>query len=212
MEIDVRFEILNSEVTYASLRAGFMITLDCLLRDSLNQSESANGPFGFLDRIPRLAGTAPQIQLECLLTTWNALQDESRVILSPMDRFVCMAATELLAQLCAENNQRILHMVWQGPRTLATNPDFWLYSKIRCFQAGQDWSAIIYPTVADENAHDFGQIQDLPGLSGENDELLNTVGRWRADGAVLLNSGGLLNVTEQDIVRTFFEEHPELLG
>lgn len=212
METDVRYEILTSEVTYTALRAAFLTTLDCLLRESLEQGDGQLGSSGFLDWIPALAGTAPQVQLECLLSAWGTLQNEKSDILTPIEQCVCLAATEVLAQLSAEKNQRLLSMIWQSPRVLVTCPDHWLYSKIRCFQSGQDWSAVLYPTVMGENELVLAQIHDVPSQFGRNDDILDVVGRWRAEKAILLNSVGLLNVTEQDIVRTFFEEHPELLA
>jgi hypothetical protein len=43
-------------------------------------------------------------------------------------------------------------------------------------------------------------------------DLLDFVGRWRASRETLLNSSGLLNENEQDMIRAFFEEHPQLLS
>ena len=42
-------------------------------------------------------------------------------------------------------------------------------------------------------------------------QLLEIVGRWRVFRDVFENSSGLLNPNEQNMIRAFFEEHPQLL-
>ena len=69
----------TDEMLYAAFRAAFVLTLDCMLRESLDRQQMRRQASGFLDVYPVLQGTAPQIQLECLLQTWDHLQQAESV-------------------------------------------------------------------------------------------------------------------------------------
>ncbi len=215
MDSSFSHAVSRCELHYAAFRAAFLTTLDCLLRDSLEPSKSVDDSCGFLDRIPFLSSTAPQIQLECLFRTWHRPADQLPTLI---DQCVIYAATEMLAELCKAENQPLLAMIWQGPRTLQTAPDMWLLSKIRAFQ-------VMFPTVAaialpcrftevrtEQRMQAMTSCDMTEDRSYERDMegLIRLLGRWRMNREVLVNTGDLLTSEEQDILRAFFEEHPRL--
>lgn len=205
---------LTNEIHYAAFRTAFVLTMDCMLRDSLGEQHPIAQPGGFLDVYPLLHGTAPQIQLECLLLTWGHLHEIDKS-LTPFDHGVIHAACEALAKMGELTTCSALCSVWNGPKLMTTARDHWLTSKVRVLQLTQDQK------MASELVRLGKKIDDQPPVSAAFSatealdpmaELLNVVGCWRASGDVILGSTGLLTEEEQDILRFFFEEQPGLLG
>lgn len=206
------------EVQYAAFRAGFLTTLDCLLGQDLDDSPADSMSCGFLDRIPLLSSTAPQVQLQCLFQAWHRLNSTEVSFSLPIDRCVTHAAMELLAQLSLSDDQMRLKLIWRGPRALQTKADFWLYSKIRAIQVAQ---------TPDGGSHEANPLQRLgsdrlfraasafagtiyPSIHCEIDELIRTVGLWRVRPEMLEQADGLLTSNEKGVLREYFEEHPGL--
>ncbi len=203
-----------NEIYYAAFRTAFVLTMDCMLRDSLDKQRPIAPAGGFLDVYPLLCGTAPQIQLECLLMTWGHLQEIDKS-LTPFDHGVIHAACEALAKMGELTTCSALCSVWNGPKLMTTASDHWLTSKVRVLQLTQDQK------MASELARLEEKIDDRPPVSAAFSasealdpmaELLNVVGCWRASGDIILRSTGLLTEEEQDILRFFFEEQAGLLG
>jgi hypothetical protein len=231
------------DLSYVAFRAAFVKTLDCLLRVSLSPDEQDFGGCGFLDRIPLLEGTAPQVQLECLLVAWDLLKNEAEtegmhraVDLADSDVVsvsgsghargnqmlrdcVQSAAFEELAAVSEHNDRILLKMIWAGPRNVKTRPDHWLYSKVRAMQACEDAAipdtgSVRMGSACGSSPRELLMESDpLSEVSEQSDigQLLEIVGRWRVFRDVFENSSGLLNQNEQNMIRAFFEEHPQLL-
>ena len=250
METELRLSIARCEICYAGFRAAFHDTLNCLLRQYVDPSDDAGRRCGFLDGIAMLASTAPQVQLECLFRTWQHVVDPRTTFPTPLDHCVLYAALDSLAGAAISGDQRLLQLVWQGPRQIVTPADCWLPARVRCLQALHQW---LLPGGLDDirpardfrpdrnskpdrdtrPARDVGPAQGSQlgaGAEGEHsirhqkptgrrgldrrqdrDELLDTVGRWTVDEAILVASEGLLNKNEVVVIRTFFQEHPRLL-
>lgn len=208
------------EIHYAAFRAAFLTTLDCLLRDSLDQTDSAEPMAGFLDRIPLLSATATQVQLESLFRAWHRLADQTLTGPSLIDQCVVHAAVELLSQLAEKDDQRVLRQVWRGPRALKTSADSWLSSKIRCVQLMTATAGVtalpcqLHSPVADQVFRQTAHVMQQTGGLSERaaDELFPIVGQWRIDREVLANLDELLTPEEQGLLMAFFEEHPSLFG
>lgn len=212
---DSRYQLPAGDLLYGSFRAAFICTLDCLLLAELASDNCEHNSCGFLDRIPLLSRTAPQVQLESLLSTWRKLQENNGNAESILDHCVCHAALEELAAVSLTDDRSVLKSVWSGPRQIETEPDHWLHSKIRCLQISQPERSL--PPGCDQmnriTACDLLQRFEFEAnLAGNSAELLETVGRWTVNHEVLINSAGLLNDNEQNIIRAFFEEHPRLLS
>ena len=203
----------SDEMLYAAFRAAFVVTLDCMLRESLDQQHTAARASGFLDVYPVLRGTAPQIQLECLLGTWDHVyRGENQ--LSRLDACVMDAACDTLARTGEQESRTTLASVWRGPLTLKTAPDHWVTSKIRVLQLAMDESHADELAQLGHALNDRGtsphELRPLE-TSAPMDDLLTIVGRWTASKVILLESRGLLTEAEEDILRIFFEEQPGLL-
>lgn len=204
----------NCAITYAALRAAFVTTLDSLLRYSLDPLSDCRHPAEFFDCFPTLRGTAPQIQLECVLRTWERWSQGNINVPDLQDNFVFFAAYNALARMAGERQGNSLRVVLNGPKHMPLSADHWLASKTRCLQIGTSNPA--QTTLLREASQTAGPIPSLkadsatePDSAGQ--ELLELVGRWVASREVILGSTGLLTQQEQDILRAFFEEHPSLV-
>ncbi len=199
--------------TCAAFRAAFVTTLDSLLRYSLDPSWAYERPSGIFDCFPMLDSVAPQIQLECLLRTWSRWHQGLADNFDLLDDCVLHAAREALSKISLEPDAKPLSVVLNGPRGINQPADHWLCSKTRCLQvAGQ---APLRPAFLRE----FTAIDDRCPWSGTEfaaeadagrEELLNLLGRWVADRGAVLGSQELLTPAEQEMLQTFFEEHPGL--
>lgn len=202
----------DCEITYTAMRAAFVSTLDSLLRYALDPDSVSDNSTGFMSCFPMLNGMAPQIQMECVLKTWQRLtaSPDAHVLL---DELVLYAALETLAGVSSEKQTASLRVVLNGPRVLTAEPEHWIHSKTRCIQiAGPTPRQAVF-------LRELQQIEDpCPWLDSEigsnwcenREELLDLVGRWVARKDVILGSEGLLTQDEQDLLRAFFEEHPGL--
>jgi len=201
------------EMLYAAFRAAFVATLDCMLRESLDRQQVLAKATGFLDVYPILQGTAPQIQLECLLQTWDRLQ-QGESSLTDFDHCVVHAAYETLAKMGELTTRPALSRVWKGPQNVVTASDHWLVSKVRTLQLTAD------EKLTDKKILLEAQLNDCPSVSGmfmedkaesASYDVVSVVGRWKASALVIFGSKGLLTDDEQDILRIFFEEQAGLL-
>lgn len=204
---------VTDEMHYAAFRAAFVLTLDCMLREALDRENSAARPGGFLDIYPVLLGTAPQIQLECLLKTWDHMQREETQ-LTQFDQGVINAAFEALAKMGEMMTRPSLSNVWKGPKLISTSCDHWVTSKARTLQLSQDETASGALVRLERRLDDHTAVSArLPAgeISIATDAVFTVVGRWKAAKDVVLGSKGLLTDEEQDILRIFFEEQSGLL-
>jgi hypothetical protein len=203
----------TDEMLYAAFRAAFVSTLDCMLRDALDHQNAVSRSGGFLDVYPVLQGTAPQIQLECLLRAWDHVHD-SRTPLTRFDHGVINAACEALAKMGELTTSPSLSSVWKGPRLIATACDHWVTTKVRVLQLTLDEKTSSEFVRLENRLEDHYLVSETfsgTGTRGSFEELIDVVGRWRASGDVVLGSKGLLTADEQDILRVFFEEQSGLL-
>lgn len=201
-------------ITYAALRAAFVTTLDSLLRYSLDPLSDCQRPVEFFDCFPTLRGTAPQVQLECILRTWERWNHGNINVPDLQDDFVFFAAYDTLARMSSERQNHSLQVVLNGPKPLRPIVDQWIVSKTRCLQIGTPGPPQL--SLLREVSQFNGRKPSLSSEpAAESDpawqELLELVGRWAASRDLVLGSTGLLTPEEQDILRAFFEEHPSLV-
>ena len=203
----------NDEMFYAAFRAAFVMTLDCLLRESLDREKSTVNPGGFLDVFPVLQGTAPQIQLECLFQTWDRL-DRQTTEFTPLDHCVVHAGYEALAKMGQMSARPNLTSAWKGPKPMAIANDHWVTSKARARQLALDEKMDNLVVQIENKMND--QLASEAVFSGLEQtspkvEISDIVGRWTASREIVLGSVGLLTDEEQDLLRIFFEEQSGLL-
>ena len=204
----------HCQITYAALRAAFVTTLDSLLRYSLDPSSSRQRPSELFDCFPSLSGTAPQIQLECLLRTWERWSQHQAGEPDLLDDCVFFAAYETLARIASERQEKTLAVVLNGPKAMPSPADHWIASKSRCLQL------VSSNPLKSRYLRNLGRMENsalcLGSTSADESEsaeedLGDLVGRWAARREVVVGSKGLLTENEQDILRAFFEEHQGLV-
>lgn len=197
---------------YAACRISFLRTLDLLLDEFIAESSSPER-YGYMDHIPMLRGTAPQVQLELLLRTWHALAHTEPGQLKFEQQVVCFATTCELAQASVDDDRRIMRRVSRGPVATDMADLTWLATRVRLLQmtlpfASQAGVLQIESQVA---ADDLADVRAAGGLSpSEVQALHDIVSRWRVPADMLKKTAGLLTSTERDIVNGFFQEHPQL--
>ncbi len=202
------------QITCAAFRAAFVTTLDSLLRYALDPLAAYERPAGIFDCFPMLNAVAPQIQLECLLRTWSRRNRESPDSADVLDDCVLHAAWESLARISRDRNTTLLNVVLSGPTTMTAAASQWLCSQARCLQvAGPEplRPAFLWELTEIDEPSLRSRTESAADSASDRDELLNLVGRWVADRNVVLGSQGLLTPAEQEMLQTFFEEHPGLV-
>ena len=203
----------HDEMQYAAFRAAFVLTLDCLLRESLDREKSTSNPSGFLDVFPVLQGTAPQIQLECLFRTWARL-DQPTAEFSSLDHCVIHAGYEALAKMGQMSARPNLTSAWKGPIALVTMNDHWVTSKARARQLAMEEKTANLVSRIQSKMNDHQPLEAAfsgPEQTSGSDDMTDIVGRWIASRDIVLGSVGLLTAEEQDLLRIFFEEQTGLL-
>ena len=204
---------LNNEMLYTAFRAAFVLTLDSMLRESLEHKDVVTRPSGFLDVYPALQGSAPQIQLECLLQTWDRLHRDE-VDLTPLDHCVVNAAYEALAKMGELAARPGLSSVWKGPKSIEMASDAWVTSKVRLIQLAMEEPSVSHILRMEKELDDRRPVFHAFSASDPCEsrfDLTEIVERWAASGTIIFGSLGLLTDEEQDLLRIFFEEQPGLL-
>lgn len=203
----------DCDLVYLGFRAAFVTLIDDLMGETLQLRPDTQPRRGFLERFALLESTAPQVQLECLLTTWDRLV--GRRDLRLLDECVCQAALELLAELAASDSQSLLRMAWAGPRATTVPLDHWVGSWVRAVQitglpVRSTWQLDMLHHVSADSRGALFQLDERQ--REERNALLELVGRWRVSARLTEAGQGLLADTERDLMRSFFEEHPGLSG
>ncbi|MEY3459375.1 MAG: hypothetical protein RL215_2532 [Planctomycetota bacterium] len=197
-------------ITYLTLRAAFLCSLDSLLRNSLAPGHREESEGDFLRFYPPLSGMAPQVQMECVLKTWHRLNTTQRDFPSPLDARILYAATELLANLAADHQHPMLRVLFDGPRQIGHLNDHWLPARARCLQISRETrfsQGILEELALCETASEQILEPDSAACQGE---ILEILGKWRISGSLIQWGEGLLTADEKELVRDFFEEHPGL--
>jgi len=198
------------DLTYVTLRAAFLLSLDGLLRYSLEPTKSERNGSDLLHFYPPLAGMAPQIQMETVLRTWNRWSHTNNSSPSPLEARILFAATELLASLATDRQNPLLRVVFEGPRNVHHLNSHWLPSRVRCLQLSRENGisrGILQELTIAAAPHEQLVANESPAFEGE---VLEALGRWRVHPQMLQWGEGLLTDDEMELVRDFFEEHPGL--
>ena len=213
MDMDLCSQLRKSPIFYVGCRVAFLRTFDCLLNAFISTS-SASARRGFLEQVPLFVGTAPQVQLAALLETWRELCTAGRGILLVPHQVVCLCSLCELADTAERNDRRLIHRAIHGPESVDPGDVLWLASRCRLMQmmlpfSSQAGSLQMSSGIA---AVDQDPVRSAGGVSQANlASLCDLLGQWHVRPSIVLNSQGLLTATEQEMLRTFFTEHPHLL-
>lgn len=201
---------IEDNLTYASLRAAFLLTFDELMQYALAPARAESRPVELMDFFPPLKGIAPQIQLECILRTWQSTRIHSASNFSAIDTRILLASTELLASMAAESENPMLRVVFHGPQNIQSINDHWLVARIRCMQISwkSDHRRMLYQELGTSATPQTGSNRHTDCVVDES--VWEILGKWRVCKNLYQYGSGLLTNAEMELVRDFFEEHSML--
>ncbi len=204
MNSEISVAAISDELLYVAFRSAWLSTFNTLVCEANDKTPDTPG---FLDAIPWLTGTAPQIQIDCLLKTWKSLQTHSRE-LSSLEQCVCYAAAGELARLGEVEHQRRLSDAVAGPRPIAGVDMLWLTSKVRSMQITLpvQVDAMSQLRNVDVLSRDLDQLQNSAVTSVDRGEFLELVGGWRVSPTILSNANGLLTSLEIEMLGSLLQE------
>lgn len=214
MNNNICTQLTQSELFYTACRVAFLRTFDSLLDQHISSRPRLTGR-GFLDHVPLLSGTALQVQIDILLRTWSALHAERSRVLRIEEQVVCLSCTHELALTAIADDQAMIRRAARGPVTVDPGDLVWLPSRLRALQVVLPFSpqAAVLQMESSIASEDLDAVRRAGGVDQTAVErLLEWVGAWTIQSDVIRNSEGLLNATEQEILRAFLCEQPQLLG
>lgn len=195
---------------YLAFRTAFLTTFDTLECELERDGVEAKG---FLEHIPLAAGCATQVQIDCLLQTWQQISSAHGQI-GVIGQVVCYCAVSELARAGALDNHRILTFATAGPRPVTEIDALWLASKIRSLQIAWPTDSSSPDVIRD--CHLLTADLDGPGLDQVSAdtrlELLEIVGAWQVSPGILSNGVGLLSDAERSNLGSLLQKHPRLLN
>jgi len=213
MDIKIFSELNRNRLFYVACRVAFLRVFDSLLDEFIAVAEPIRRT-GFLERIPMLAGTAPQVQIELLLQTWHSLHTEDPRELTIEEQVICFGITSELAHTGVADDQRMIRRAARGPVNVDPGDVVWLASRVRMLQMLLPFApqAAVLQIEQGIATDDLNSIR----LAGGVDQptfvrLLDLLGHWKVSDRLFANANGLLTATELEVLRAFFAEHPNLI-
>ncbi|MEQ9408052.1 MAG: hypothetical protein RIK87_10015 [Fuerstiella sp.] len=202
---------INGQVLYLAFRAAYLSTFESLKAELAGEHSPRHG---FLDHIPLATGCAPQVQLDCLLTTWHRISTAESRELSAVEQCVCYCAANELAKLGEAENRRLIRQAADGPAAVTEVDCLWLASKIRSLQLTLPVRFGSLNALRD--GHLLTTALDNTGTEKINsqtvEELLQVVGAWQVSPKILSHAAGLLNDRERRELGSLLQKHPRLMN
>ena len=212
-DTDIFSQLNRNRLFYVACRVAFLRVFDSLLDEFIASPESERRD-GYLDRIPMLAGTAPQVQIELLLSTWQSLRSDTPRALSIEEQVICFGITSDLAHTGAADDQRMIRRAARGPERVDPGDIVWLASRVRLLQMMLPFApqAAVLQVESGIAADDLNSVRAAGGIDAHSfSSLLDLLGTWTVSDTLFANAEGLLTATEVEILRAFFDEHPQLI-
>ncbi|MEZ6132720.1 MAG: hypothetical protein R3C59_28975 [Planctomycetaceae bacterium] len=197
-----------------SFRAAFVTTLDLLLAETQPRPEARTAGKGFLERLPLLDGCAPQIQMDCLLDTWQRVKCDEADTLTDLDLCVCYCATAELAHLAELDDSRRMERVLRGPGVEGPVDTLWLASKLRTLQITWPFDRDCGVVLRDGNflATDLDRVSEMSLHAETAAQMLDLAGHWFVTPRLLQNANGLVTDAEHRHLARVFQNHPSLMN
>ena len=214
MDKDIFSQLSRSHLFYMACRVAFLKVFDKLL-DEFFSNMASERQCGFMERIPMLAGTAPQVQVELLLQTWQSLRSEKPRLLTIEEQVICFGITSELAHTGEARDQQMIRRAARGPRQVDPGEILWLASRTRLLQMILPFApqAAILQVESSVPTDDLVPIRASGGIDQQSlTGLLSLLGNWTVSNTLFSNAKGLLTDTELDLLRAFFAEHPQLIS
>ena len=215
MTVNTTLTLISRDAWYLAFRAAFLSTFEVLSAERDGTiDEGSNSATAYLEHIPLLSGCAVQVQIDCLLHTWQQLSQQPSRPLGPVEQCVCYCAINELARLGETENRSLLNDASAGPKPLSSVDRLWLASKIRLLQITWPFR-VRTPNVMDDgrllNA-DLDDPRHQPVSAETRRILLDTVGAWQVSAEILSNSEGLLCADERQRLGCYLQNHPRLMN
>jgi len=213
MDSDIFSELNRNRLFYVACRVAFLRVFDSLLDEFISPSSSGRRP-GYLERIPMFVGTAPQVQIELLLQTWQTLHSETPRPLTIEEQVICFGITSELAHTGVSDDKRMIRRAARGPVRVDAGDIVWLASRVRMLQMLLPFApqAAVLQVESGIAADDLIPVRAAGGVDEHTFAgLLNLLGNWTVNESLFANAEGLLDPTEIEILRAFFAEHPQLI-
>lgn len=201
-----------------SFRAAFITTLDLLQAEFPCQAPLTNrietGKAGFLERLPLLQGCAIQIQLNCLLQTWQRIHSTRGSELTDLDLCVSYCAIAELAHLATLDDARRIQRAAQGILDPAKVDMLWLASNLRTMQVTWPFERDSITILRDGRFLDpnLDVVSQVTLHSETASQMLDLAGQWFVTPELLQNTTGLATETERRELAEFFAKHSSLMN
>ncbi len=162
-----------------------------------------------------LAGTAPQVQIELLLQTWQSTKSKKPRSLTIEEQVICFGITSELAHTGEAHDQHMIRRAAHGPVRVDPGDILWLASRTRLLQMILPFApqAAILQLESSIPADDLVPVRTAGGVDQQAlTGLLGLLGNWTVSNTLFANAKGLLTPTELELLRAFFAEHPQLIS
>lgn len=212
-DADIFRQLNENRLFYVACRVAFLRVFDSLL-DRFIAASPEDSRSGYLERIPILSGTAPQVQIELLLKTWQTLRSETPRSLTIEEQVICFGITSELALTGADDDHRMIRRAARGPVKVDTGDITWLASRVRMLQMLLPFApqAAVLQVESGIAANDLIPVRTAGGVDESAfNGLLDLIGNWTVSDQLFEHADGLLTTTEQEIMRAFFSEHANLI-
>jgi len=205
---------LTCQAMSLSFRAAFVSTLDLLLTETQHSPDANSVAKGFLERLPLLAGCAPQVQMDCLLDTWQRIRSDYADALTDLDLCVCYCASAELAHLAALDDSRRLQRAMQGPDVVTNVDALWMASKLRAMQITWPFERDCGVVLRDGNFlnSDLDNVPEMSLHAETAAQMLDMAGQWFVTPRLLQNAEGLITTAERRQLATLLQQHPGLMN
>ncbi len=200
-------QLTDTPLGYIALRLAFHDTLERIsLATQVGLSQS--GDFGFLTEVPFLRSTAPQVQLEALLGTWQKMRSSSSCEADLIDESVIYAACETAARVVECDWETAARVTATGPRAVGEFVDGTLADHLRFMHLNlpNEGDFLLLSQFQDVPPEESRRLKAKFGLDAEFCEpMFELLSRWRVSKDFWPKADGLLTRRELEHAQSTLE-------
>lgn len=188
----------QSALTYAAFRIAFWDSMERVaLADQIGLGRSQ--PFGFLTEVPFLRNTAPHVQLDVLLDTWQRHFDQQPCEASLLDESVVYACCETSARIIEREPLVAQRFLKGGPLQIRRAIDRSLAKSVQALHLNlsNEGDFLLISQFQDMPPDEARDMKEKFGLNEDYlQPMFDVLGRWHASSAFPDNAIGLLSGDE----------------
>ena len=197
----------RSEYVYTACRLACLDLRERLeLAHQLDLNPERN--FGFLTEVPFLRNVPAQVQMELLLNCWSRHVDVEQHLANLLDESILYAVCETAARMIRTEPEICRRLLSRGPRECRMNLTPSLADALQALHLNfaRDGLFLLLTQFQDLPPAEAEALKSKYGLNnGAEQCLLDVLGRWFVDPAVLKKSDGLLTRVETEQLGTLLE-------